>query len=75
VNRLTLAVAGGRKASSIADACCQAGTEDRILVLTFTQANQRELSDRLAARGPHQGASMCRAGVRSARWRQWDADA
>jgi DNA helicase-2/ATP-dependent DNA helicase PcrA len=54
VNRLTLAVAGGRKTSSIIDACCQAGTEDRILVLTFTQANQRELSDRLAARGPHQ---------------------
>jgi DNA helicase II / ATP-dependent DNA helicase PcrA len=41
VNRLTLAVAGGRKTSSIIDACCQAGTEDRILVLTFTQANQR----------------------------------
>jgi superfamily I DNA/RNA helicase len=54
VNRLTLAVAGGRKTSSIIDACCQAGTEDRILVLTFTQANQRELSDRLAVRGPHE---------------------
>jgi ATP-dependent DNA helicase UvrD/PcrA len=52
MNRLTLAVAGGRKTQSIVDSCCSAPREGRILVLTYTQANQQELRERLALFGP-----------------------
>jgi DNA helicase II / ATP-dependent DNA helicase PcrA len=51
VNRLTLAVAGGRKTQSIIDACSGASA-GRILVLTYTQANQHELRQRLGCLGP-----------------------
>lgn len=50
MNKLTLAVAGGRKTQGIIDACASAARGRRILVLTFTMANQRELKSRLAAR-------------------------
>jgi hypothetical protein len=53
VNQLTLAVAGGRKTQSIVDECCSADVDRRILALTYTQANQVELRDRLARFGPH----------------------
>lgn len=52
MNRLTLAVAGGRKTQSIVDRCLGAPRERRILVLTYTQNNQRELLSRLAAHPP-----------------------
>jgi hypothetical protein len=52
MNRLTLAVAGGRKTQSIVDACARAPAGRRILVLTYTQRNQGELAHRLATRGP-----------------------
>ena len=47
VNRLTLAVAGSRKTQSIVDHCASTSPERRILVLTYTQANQEELNSRL----------------------------
>lgn len=47
-NRLTLAVAGSRKTQGIVDACAAAPTSERILVLTYTTANQLELCSRLA---------------------------
>ncbi|MCZ7375316.1 UvrD-helicase domain-containing protein [Micromonospora sp. WMMC250] len=52
MNALTLAVAGGRKTQSIIDACAEAPAGRRILVLTYTQQNQAELTSRLAARRP-----------------------
>jgi DNA helicase II / ATP-dependent DNA helicase PcrA len=52
MNRLTLAVAGGRKTQSIVDNCRTAPKGHRILVLTYTQNNQRELVDRLACYRP-----------------------
>lgn len=52
MNRLTLAVAGGRKTQSIVDRCCTATKGHRILVLTYTQNNQRELVSRLARYRP-----------------------
>ena len=52
MNRLTLAVAGGRKTQSIVDRCLAAPTGRRILVLTYTQNNQRELENRLAPHRP-----------------------
>lgn len=47
-NLLTLAVAGSGKTQSIIDACAAADSGERILVLTYTAANQQELRDRLA---------------------------
>jgi DNA helicase II / ATP-dependent DNA helicase PcrA len=52
MNRLTLAVAGGRKTQGIVDDCAEADAADRILVLTYTVANQEELSARLARHRP-----------------------
>lgn len=52
MNCLTLAVAGGRKTQSIVDHCAGAAQGRRILVLTYTQANQRELDARLSRHRP-----------------------
>ena len=46
-NHLTLAVAGGRKTQGIVERCAAQPPERRILVLTYTQANQEELRNRL----------------------------
>ena len=54
MNRLTLAVAGGRKTQGIVDRCVAAPPGRRILVLTYTVANQREIRARLASRSPLQ---------------------
>ena len=48
-NHLRLAVAGSRKTQGIVDACAAAPKDERILVLTYTTANQAELRDRLAS--------------------------
>jgi hypothetical protein len=53
MNRLNLAAAGGCKTQSIVDDCCGADADRRILVLTYTRANQQELRDRLARVAPH----------------------
>lgn len=47
-NHLTLAVAGSRKTQGIVDACAKAEKSERILILTYTTANQIELRSRLA---------------------------
>lgn len=47
-NHLVLAVAGSRKTQGIIDACASASPTERILVLTYTTANQLELRNRLA---------------------------
>lgn len=47
-NVLTLAVAGSRKTQGIVDACAAADSRERILILTYTTANQNELRKRLA---------------------------
>jgi DNA helicase II / ATP-dependent DNA helicase PcrA len=52
MNRLTLAVAGGRKTQSIVDRCRGASKGRQILVLTYTQNNQQELVSRLARHRP-----------------------
>src|SRR6266567_2992749 len=52
MNRLTLAVAGGRKTQSIVDRCRAAPKRRQILVLTYTQNNQQELVSRLARYRP-----------------------
>jgi hypothetical protein len=52
MNRLTLAVAGGRKTQSIIDDCVAAPKGRRILVVTYTLANQQELRSRLALHRP-----------------------
>lgn len=52
-NQLTLAVAGSGKTQSIVDACVAADSAERILVLTYTAANQQELMDRLATSSGH----------------------
>ncbi|OWY28833.1 UvrD-helicase domain-containing protein [Herbaspirillum robiniae] len=46
-NHLTLAVAGSRKTQGIVDHCGLLPQERRVLVLTYTQANQIELTTRL----------------------------
>lgn len=46
-NRLTLAVAGSRKTQGIVEHCASSSRERRLLVLTYTQANQEELVSRL----------------------------
>jgi DNA helicase II / ATP-dependent DNA helicase PcrA len=52
VNRLVLAVAGGRKTQSIVDHAVDAPARRRILVLTYTQRNQHELHERLKLHRP-----------------------
>lgn len=52
MNTLTLAVAGGRKTQGIADACSDAENGRRILVVSYTTANQAELKARLGKRAP-----------------------
>jgi DNA helicase II / ATP-dependent DNA helicase PcrA len=47
VNHLTLAVAGSRKTQGIIEHCASLSLERRVLVLTYTQANQEELISRL----------------------------
>ena len=49
MNRLHLAVAGGRKTQSIVDACNRSEADRRRLVVTYTQTGQSELEDRLSA--------------------------
>ena len=46
-NQLTLAVAGSRKTQGIVEHCASASYERRVLVVTYTQANQEELIGRL----------------------------
>ena len=46
-NELTLAVAGSRKTQGIVERCASLPSERRVLVLTYTQANQEELRNRL----------------------------
>lgn len=46
-NQLTLAVAGSRKTQGIVEHCASASHERRVLVVTYTQANQEELIGRL----------------------------
>lgn len=46
-NHLTLAVAGSRKTQGIVDHCASLPEDRRVLVLTYTQANQIELTTRL----------------------------
>ncbi|WP_186198829.1 UvrD-helicase domain-containing protein [Burkholderia gladioli] len=46
-NHLTLAVAGSRKTQGLVEYCASLSTERRVLVLTYTQANQDELISRL----------------------------
>ena len=46
-NQLTLAVAGSRKTQGIVERCASLPSELRVLVLTYTQANQEELRSRL----------------------------
>ncbi|MCT2581734.1 UvrD-helicase domain-containing protein [Actinophytocola gossypii] len=48
-NQLTLAVAGARKTQGIVEACVAAPPQERILVLTYTTANQDELRRRIAS--------------------------
>ena len=45
---LTLAVAGSRKTQGIVEDCANSEIDTRVLVLTYTIANQRELKNRLA---------------------------
>lgn len=52
MSRMTLAVAGGRKTQGIVEHCIAADSTKRILVLTYTVANQNELASRLALRAP-----------------------
>ncbi|RAR57016.1 UvrD/REP helicase N-terminal domain-containing protein [Onishia taeanensis] len=47
-NKLSLAVAGSRKTQSIVDQCGQVGRENKVLIVTFTQANQEEIKSRLS---------------------------
>jgi DNA helicase II / ATP-dependent DNA helicase PcrA len=54
MNRLTLAVAGGRKTQSIVDRCLATPKGRQILALTYTQNNQREITSRLAPHRPLQ---------------------
>lgn len=58
-NHLTLAVAGSGKTRSIVDACAAADPGVRILVLTYTSANQQELASRLATQvGDHHNVEV-----------------
>lgn len=51
MNRVILAVAGGRKTQSIVDACVVCSEDRRVLVLGYTTASQDELSTRIRAAG------------------------
>lgn len=53
MNRVILAVAGGRKTQSIVDACKSGPADRRILVLGYTTAGQDELTTRIQAAGVH----------------------
>lgn len=58
-NHLTLAVAGSGKTQRIVDACSTAEPNERILVLTYTSENQKELKKRLARNaGNHHGIDV-----------------
>lgn len=46
-NHLTLAVAGSRKTQSIVEHCASLPRDRRVLVLTYTKANQEELLSRI----------------------------
>lgn len=48
-NHLTLAVAGSGKTQGVIEACAATDPSERVLVLTYTSANQQELSGRLGA--------------------------
>lgn len=50
---LTLAVAGSGKTQGIVDECAQASADERILILTYTSANQNELTGRLTSEAGH----------------------
>lgn len=50
-NHLTLAVAGSRKTQGIVEACAAADKTEKILVLTYTTANQIELRNRISTYG------------------------
>ena len=52
MNKLTLAVAGGRKTQSIIERCVTSPKGRRILVLTYTRANQDQLTSRLLVHRP-----------------------
>ena len=52
MNRLLLAVAGGRKTQSIVQACADAPPDRKILVLGYTRASQDELSRRISIAAP-----------------------
>lgn len=51
MNRVVLAVAGGRKTQAIVDHCKESQHERRILVLGYTTVSQNELATRLLAAG------------------------
>lgn len=53
MNRVILAVAGGRKTQSIVDDCKSCPSDRRILVLGYTTASQNELLTRIRATGVH----------------------
>ena len=58
-NHLTLAVAGSGKTQGIVEYCASLSTERRALVLTYTQANQAELRQRLSVHvGDHPGIEV-----------------
>lgn len=48
-SRLILAVAGSRKTQGIIDQCVAANSSQRILILTYTTANQSQIRSRLAS--------------------------
>lgn len=54
MNQLVLAVAGGRKTQSIVQACVDAPSDRKILVLGYTRASQDELESRIRAAAPFQ---------------------
>lgn len=53
MNRVILAVAGGRKTQSIVDNCKSCPEDRRILILGYTTASQNELQTRIRAAGVH----------------------
>src|SRR5690554_2739764 len=58
-NYLTLAVAGSRKTQGVVEHCASLSVGQRVLVLTYTQANQAELRKRLAEHaGDHLGVEV-----------------
>ncbi len=58
-NHLTLAVAGSGKTRGIVEYCASLPSERRVVVLTYTQANQAELRGRIAVHaGDHPGIEV-----------------